>query len=56
MDTDIVIGVNKLWTNDKVPVTNFAGKAELRHGIGLHRMNLVGNYGASRDVKMKLRF
>lgn len=56
MDTDIVIGVNKLWTNDKVPVTNFAGKAELRHGIGLHRMNLVGNYGASRDVKMKLDF
>ena len=56
MDTDIVIGVNKLWTNDKVPVTNFAGRAELRHGIGLHRMNLVGNYGASRDVKMKLDF
>lgn len=56
MDTDIVIGVNKLWTNNKVPVTNFAGKAELRHGIGLHRMNMVGNYGNSRDVKMKLDF
>ena len=56
MDTDIVVGVNKLWTNDAVPITNFAGKAELRHGIGLHRMNMVGNYGASRDVKMKLDF
>lgn len=56
MDTDIVIGVNKLWTNNNVPVTNFAGKAELRHGIGLHRLNLVGNYGESRDVKMKLDF
>lgn len=56
MDTDIVIGVNKLWTNNKVPVTNFAGKAELRHGIGLHKLNLVGNYGSSRDVKMKLDF
>ncbi len=56
MDTDIVIGVNKLWTNNNVPVTNFAGKAELRHGIGLHRLNLVGNYGSSRDVKMKLDF
>lgn len=56
MDTDIVIGVNKLWTNNKVPVTHFAGKAELRHGIGLHKLNLVGNYGSSRDVKMKLDF
>ena len=56
MDTDIVIGVNKLWTNDKVPVTNFAGKAELRNGIGVHRINMVGNYGNSRDVKMKLDF
>ncbi len=56
MDTDIVIGVNKLWTNDKVPVTNFAGRVQLRNGIGLHRMNMVGNYGASRDVRMKLDF
>ncbi|MBO5039395.1 MAG: AsmA-like C-terminal domain-containing protein [Alphaproteobacteria bacterium] len=55
-DTDIVVGVNKLWTNPKVPVTNFAGKAELRHGIGLYRLNLVGNYGSSKDVKMKLDF
>lgn len=56
MDTDIVVGVNKLWTNKSVPVTNFAGKAELRNGIGLYRMNMVGNYGSSRDVKMKLDF
>lgn len=56
MDTDIVVGVNKLWTNNNIPVTNFAGKAELRKGIGLHRLNLVGNYGSSRDVKMKLDF
>lgn len=56
MDTDIVVGVNKLWTNNNVPVTNFAGKAELRKGIGLHKLNLVGNYGSSRDVKMKLDF
>lgn len=56
MDTDIIIGVNKLWTNDNVPVTNFAGKAELRNGIGVHRINMVGNYGNSRDVKMKLDF
>ncbi len=56
IDTDIVIGVNKLWTNAVVPITNFAGKVELRNGIGLHRMNMVGDYGFSRDVKMKLSF
>jgi len=56
MDTDIVVGVNKLWTNDKVPVTNFAGRAEIRNGIGLHKMSMVGNYGTSRDVRMKLNF
>ena len=56
MDTDIIIGVNKLWTNEKVPVTNFAGKAELRNGIGVHRINMIGNYGKSRNVKMKLDF
>ena len=56
MDTDIVIGVNKLWTNDKVPVTNFAGKAYIRNKIGLYKMNMVGNYGNSKDVKMKLDF
>ena len=39
-----------------MPVTNFAGKAELRNGIGLRKLNLVGNYGSSRDVKMKLDF
>ena len=56
LDTDIVIGVNKLWTNEDVPVTNFAGKAQIRKGIGLHRMNMIGNYGSSRDVQMKLDF
>lgn len=56
MDTDIVVGVNKLWTNNNVPVTNFAGKAEIRNGIGLYKMNMVGNYGSSKDVRMKLDF
>ena len=56
MDTDIVVGVNKLWTNKDVPITNFAGRAELRNGIGVHKINMVGNYGDSRDVKMKLDF
>ena len=56
MDTDIVVGVNKLWTNPNVPITNFAGRVEIRHGIGLHKMSMIGNYGTSKDVKMKLNF
>ena len=56
MDTDIIIGVNKLWTNTDIPITNFAGKLELRNGIGVHRINMVGNYSNSKDVKMKLDF
>ena len=56
MDTDIIIGVNKLWTNNQIPVTNFAGKLELRNGIGVHRINMIGNYAHSKDVTMKLDF
>ena len=56
MDTDIVIGVNKLWTNPNVPITNFAGRVEIRQGIGIHQMSMIGNYGSSKDVKMKLNF
>ena len=52
-DTDINIAVNKLWTNPKVPITNFAGAAKLRHGEGVHEIHLVGNYGNSKEVKLK---
>lgn len=50
---DINIAVNKLWTNPKVPITNFAGAAKLRHGIGVHEVHMVGNYGDSKEVKLK---
>ena len=56
LSIDIVVGVNKLWTNAKVPVTNFAGRVELRHGIGVYKGSMVGNYGSSKDVKMKVNF
>ena len=56
MDMDIVVGVNKLWTNKNVPVSNFAGKLVIKNGVGVHQLNLVGNYGSSNDVKMKLDF
>ena len=52
-DTDIFIAVNNLWTNPHVPISNFAGTAKLRNGIGLYEAHLVGNYGNSKEVKFK---
>jgi hypothetical protein len=56
MDTEIIVSVNKLWTNNSIPVTNFAGRAEIQNGKGMYKMNMIGNYGSSRDVKMKLNY
>ncbi len=52
-DMDIYIAVNRLWTNPDVPISNFAGTAELRNGIGVYELHLIGNYGNSRQVKLK---
>lgn len=52
-DTDIYIAVNSLWTNPEVPITNFAGSAMLRNGTGVSEAHLVGNYGTSRNVRLK---
>ncbi len=52
-DTDINIAVNNLWTNPFVPISNFAGSAKLRNGIGLYEAHLVGNYGKSKEVRLK---
>ena len=52
-DTDIFIAVNNLWTNPEVPITNFAGSAELRNGIGLSELHMVGNFGISSKARIK---
>ena len=52
-DTDIYIAVNSLWTNPEVPITNFAGSAMLRNGTGVSEAHLVGNYGTSRNERIK---
>lgn len=52
-DTDIFIAVNKLWTNPDVPISNFAGSAKLRNGIGVYEVHMIGNYGNSKQVKLK---
>lgn len=52
-DTDIFIAVDKLWTNPDVPISNFAGSAKLRNGVGMYEVHMVGNYGSSKQVKLK---
>lgn len=55
-NTDVFITVNRLWTNDTTPIQNFAGNAKLRHGIGIHELNMVGNYGIDKSIKLNLSY
>lgn len=55
-NTDIFITVNSLWTNDTTPIQNFAGNAKLRHGIGIDELNMVGNYGIDKSIKLNLSY
>ncbi len=52
-DSDVFIAVNNLWTNPQVPISNFAGSVKLRNGIGVHDLHLIGNYGNSKQVRIK---
>ncbi len=52
-DTDINIAVNRLWTNKFVSISSFAGTAKVRKNIGLHELHMIGNYGNSKEVKLK---
>lgn len=55
-DTDIFIAVNSLWTNEFVSVKNFAGSAQLRNGIGIQEMHLIGNFGSNQKKYLKLDY
>lgn len=55
-NTDIFVSVSRLWTNDSTPIHNFAGNAKLRHGIGIHELNIVGNYGVDKSIKLNLSY
>ena len=54
--TDIFITVNSLWTNNTTPIKNFAGSAKLRKGIGIDEVNIVGNYGIDKSIKLNLSY
>lgn len=53
---DIFITVNSLWTNASTPIKNFAGNAKLRNGIGIDEVNIVGNYGIDKSIKLDLSY
>ena len=55
-NTDISVAVSQLWTNDTTPIHNFTGNAKLRHGIGIHELNMVGNYGVDKSIKLNLSY
>ncbi len=55
-DTDIFIAVNSLWTNEFVSVKNFAGSAQLRNGVGIQEMHLIGNFGGDSKRFLKLDY
>ncbi len=53
---DLNIAVNSLWSNPDVAVTNFAGTAQLVHGIGIHEVHLVGNYDYNKNMTLKVDY
>ncbi len=55
-DTDIFIAVNNLWTNPKMPITNFAGSAQLRNGIGVNEIHLIGNFSNNQQKRIKFDY
>ena len=55
-NTDVFITVNRLWTNDSTPIQNFAGNAKLRYGIGIDELNMVGNYGVDKSIKLNVSY
>ena len=55
-NTDIFITVNSLWTNQDTPIKNFAGSAKLRKGVGIDEVNIVGNFGIDKSIKLNLSY
>ncbi len=55
-NTDVFVNVNSLWTNPTTPIQNFAGSVQLKKGIGLNEVHMVGNYGVDKSIKVKLDY
>ncbi|MBR2921903.1 MAG: AsmA-like C-terminal domain-containing protein [Alphaproteobacteria bacterium] len=48
--TNINIAVDKLWTNDKVSIRNFAGSAKILNKTGIEEMHIVGNFKPNKNT------
>ncbi|MFV0627147.1 MAG: AsmA-like C-terminal domain-containing protein [Alphaproteobacteria bacterium] len=55
-DMDINIAVDSLWTNDEIPITNFAGITKIRNGIGFLEVKMVGNYAYDKDSNFRFEY
>ncbi len=55
-DTDILIDVGNLWTNEKTPIKNFSSHAILKNGIGIDEIHLSGNHGTDRSIRLTLEY
>ena len=55
-DTDIMITVGKLWTNDKTSIRNVTANASVRNGIGLDELHVFGNFGKDKSITLKLDY
>lgn len=55
-DAEVFIAVNNLWTNTRIPITNFAGSAKLLNGIGLYEAHMIGNYNNQKKTMLKFDY
>ena len=55
-NTDVFVNVNSLWTNESTPIQNFAGSVQLKRGVGIEEVHMVGNYGIDKSIKVKLDY
>ena len=39
-----------------VSVTGFAGSAQLRNGVGVHEIHMIGNYDNNRSMNLKVDY
>lgn len=55
-DANILIAVNNLWTNNDLPIKNFAGSVKLKNGVGVEELHLIGNFGNSKTSMIKVDY
>ena len=55
-DMDINIAVNTLWSGSDTSLSNFAGTANMLHGIGINELHLIGNFDRDKNMTLKVDY